>query len=518
MKTKLQQMKVKRKRQIAARQRSIAVRLQSDPTGRQSPELRATNIHYEISGRQLAISCGGIGLIHQLVNRLQLASKINRSIPLFKFYLPYSESDHVLNIAYNILAGGTSLEHLEYRRNDEAYLNALGATRIPDPTTAGDFCRRFTREHIDRLQEVFNQMRTEVWQQQPDSFFDEALIDGDGTMVTTTGQCKEGMDINHKGQWGYHPLMISLANTGEPLYLLNRKGSRPSFEGAAAYFDKAVDLCRRAGFRKVRLRGDTDFSQTAHLDRWDDSGVSFVFGIDASKKLYELAENLPDGAWAVLSRPARYDVRTNPRVRPENAKQRIVEERQYKDIRLTSEHVAEFNYRPIACERDYRVVVVWKSLDVREGQQRLFEDAKAFFYITNDRTSSADAIVTAHANQRCNQENLIEQQKNGVHALKAPLDNLESNWAYMVIASLAWSLKAWVAMLIPTTGRKSNEYQKAKEKLLRMEFQTFRQAIINIPAQIIKSGRRLIYRLMGWNSWQPTFFKLWDHLQLPLRC
>jgi hypothetical protein len=506
------------RKQLKARKRRIEKRLKSAATGRQSPELKATNLHYEIAERQQAVACGGIGLIHKMVSQLGLAEEINRHVPLFKFYLPYAESDHVLNIAYNLLAGGTCLEHLEYRRTDEAYLNALGATRIPDPTTAGDFCRRFDGHSIDQLQDVFNETRIKVWQQQPDEFFDEACIDGDGSMVTTTGECKQGMDINYKSEWGYHPLMISLANTQEPLYLLNRSGNRPSHEGAAAYFDRGVDLCRRAGFRSIRLRGDTDFSQTTHLDRWDDDGVKFVFGIDAMPKLYEMAENLPENAWKVLNRQPRYTVKTKPRSRPLNVKQEIVAAREFTDIRLTVEHVAEFDYRPHACDRDYRVVVVWKSLEVHQGQTRLFDDARAFFYITNDRKTPAAKVVTEHANQRCQQENLIEQHKNGVHSLKAPLDNLESNWAYMVIASLAWSLKAWAALLVPVVGRNKTQHEKEKYQLLRMEFPTFCQAMINIPAQIIRSGRRLIYRLLSWNRWQEVFFRLWDQLQQPLRC
>ena len=157
------------------------------------------------------------------------------------------------------MAGGTCLEHLELLRNDEAYLDALGARRIPDPTTAGDFCRRFDAGDIDRLQEVFNATRLKVWRQQPEAFFEEAIIEADGTMVETTGECKQGMDINYKGQWGYHALVLSLANTGEPLYVVNRSGNRPSHEQAAGYFDRAIALCRRAGFRKILLRGDTDF-------------------------------------------------------------------------------------------------------------------------------------------------------------------------------------------------------------------------------------------------------------------
>jgi len=506
------------RRELKRRKRRIAIRLAASANGNQQPEITASNIHYEIAERQKAIPCGGIGLIHRMMKLLELDKKINQHVSLFKLYLPYSESDHVLNMAYNILAGGTCIEHLEFRRNDEAYLDALGAQRIPDPTTAGDFCRRFDFVSIWMLMEVFNSVRSQVWKQQPDHFFDEAIIDGDGSMVETTGECKQGMDINYKGQWGYQPLMISLANTGEPLYIVNRSGNRPSHDGAAVWFDRAVALCRKSGFRKVRLRGDTDFSQTEYLDGWDDDNVTFVFGIDAMKNLYEIAETLPTEAWSTLHRSPKYEAKSSPRSKPERVKQAVVERREFKDIRLAKEHVAEFSYRPTACDRDYRVVVVWKDLEVHQGQQKLFDDAKCFFYITNDWESSAAEIVTDQANKRCNQENLIEQHKNGVHALKAPLDNLMSNWAYMVIASLAWSLKAWASMLIPISSRWQERHECEKQTLLRMEFRTFRQAMICIPAQIIRGGRRLTYRILGWNQWQSTFFRLWDQLQRPLRC
>ena len=244
-------MNAKIRKRLAVRKRRIEKRLDKTRFGRECPVISASNIHYEIADRTQAISAGGIGMIHQVVKALELDTAINQHLNLLKIYMPYSESDHVLNIAYNLLAGGTCLEHLELRRNDEVYLNALGAQRIPDPTTAGDFCRRFDWWSIYRLMEVFNETRLQVWQQQPDSFFDEAFIDADGTMVETCGECKEGMDINHKGQWGYHPLLISLANTMEPLYIVNRSGNRPSHEKAAGYLDRAISLCRRAGFRKI---------------------------------------------------------------------------------------------------------------------------------------------------------------------------------------------------------------------------------------------------------------------------
>ena len=368
---------------------------------------------------------------------------------MLKIHLPYHDSDHVLNIAYNLLAGGTCLEHLELRRNDEAYLDALGARRVPDPTTAGDFCRRFDTADIFRLQAIFNATRLKVWRQQPKTFFEEAIIDADGTMVETTGECKQGMDINYKGQWGYHALVLSLANTGEPLFVVNRSGNRPSHEQAAVYFDRAIALCRQAGFQKIRLRGDTDFTQTEHLDRWD-----------ARRRAVHLRHRRHEAALRTRRRicrqtpgkrcvrPAKYEVKTQPRRRPENVKQQVVEAREFEDIRLVKEHVAEFRYRPAKCQKAYRVVVVWKELEVYQGQKQLFDDARCFFYITNDEEKPAEEIVF-EANDRCNQENLLAQLKGGVRSLTAPVDNLVSNWAYMVMGSLAWSLKAWAALMLP---------------------------------------------------------------------
>ena len=511
-------MNPKIRKQIERRKRRIQKRLdRNDNRGCDRPIMTASNVHYEIADRTRATAHGGIGAIHLLVRKLELDRAIDAYLGVLKIHLPYHDSDHVLNMAYNLLAGGTCLEHLERLRSDEAYLDVLGARRIPDPTTAGDFCRRFDTTHIYRLQQVFNATRLKVWRQQPQKFFEEAVLDADGTMVETTGQCKQGMDINYKGQWGYHPLVISLANTGEPLFVVNRSGNRPSHEQAAVYFDRAIALCRRAGFQKIRLRGDTDFTQTEHLDRWDEDDVTFVFGINAMDNLYELAENLPKNAWKVLSRPAKYQVKTRPRRRPENVKQQVVEAREFEDIRLVKEWVAEFRYRPAKCKKTYRVVVVWKDLEVYEGQRKLFDDTRCFFYISNDEEKSAEEIVY-DANDRCNQENLLQQLKGGTYSLSAPVDNLLSNWAYMVMGSLAWSLKAWAALMLPEEGRWGERHAEEKRKLLRMDFSTFREALVNVPAQILSAGRRIISRLLAWNPWQHVFFRLLDQLDLPLRC
>lgn len=495
-------------RRLRRRQQRIERRLRPrvwEP--QKDPMFRAGNIHYEMAERTRGFAYGGLGALHLVAQRTGLIAALDQELHLLKRHLPYHESDHVLNLAYNILCHGDCLEDLERLRNDEVYLDALGTQRIPDPTTAGDFCRRFTVEDVMTLMEIINRVRQNVWKQQPETFFQQAILEADGTIAETTGECKEGMDISYKGVWGYHPLVLSLANTGEPLYLVNRSGNCTSNQSAAAYFDRAMDLCRNAGFREILLRGDTDFSQTEHLDRWDDRpSVRFVFGIDAMPNLVALAEGLAEGLWKPLHRPAKYEVRTEPRQRPENVKERIVKERGYKNVHLQSEQVAEFDYRPTKCRKTYRIVGLRKQLSVAQGPQWLFDDIRYFFYITNDRLSSTATIVRL-ANERCNQENLIEQLKNGVQAMRMPVDNLVSNWAYLVMASLAWTLKAWFALWLPAEGRWAQKYAAEKQSVLTLEFKRFRQAFLELPCQIVKTGRRLVYRLLSWNRWLPVFFR-----------
>jgi hypothetical protein len=473
------------------------------------PMFTARNIHYEIADRSHGIVDGGLGAMHLLARQLGLIDALDDRLHLLKFHLPFHESDHVLNIAYNALCDGTCLQDIELRRNDEVFLNALGARRIPDPTTAGDFCRRFTDTSVPTLQDIFDDIRIRVWAQQPAAFFEQATIDMDGTLVATSGECKQGMDIAYEGTWGYHPLVLSLANTHEVLRVVKRSGNRPSHEGAAEQVDRALAVCFRAGFRAVLLRGDTDFSQTEHLDRWNADGrVRFLFGYDSMPNLEASAAALPEHVWRPLQRPPRYTVQTQPRQRPDRVKEQIVVERQFENQRLQSEAVAEFDDRPTACKERYRMVVVRKNLSVEKGEKVLFDRSVYFFYITNDWGPEAEEIVLT-ANGRCHQENLLAQLHSGVRALTAPVDNLVSNWAYMVMTALAWNLKAWWALTLPETpGRWQAKYRADKLWVLGIEFKTFVNAFMRQACQIVRTGRKLVYRLLAWNPYQPIFFRL----------
>jgi hypothetical protein len=360
--------------------------------------------------------------------------------------------------------------------------------------------------------DAINAARLRVWKRQGPKFTQKtARIDADGSIVETAGECKQGIALSYKGQWGYLPLLVSFANTREPLFIMNRSGNRASHEGAAGYLDKAIALSREAGFTDVLLRGDTDFSQTRFLDGWNEDGVRFVFGYDVRTNLKKRADGLEAEEFRELVRRAKraFVPEDKRRARQPRIKEEIVRRKRYKNIRLRSEDIAEFDYRPTFCKTTYRMVVVRKNLSVERGEDVLFDDIRYFLYITNDRQLSAEQVVW-EVNDRCNQENLIEQLKNGVRALHAPVNTLNANWAYMVMASLAWTLKAWMALSLPISPRWRKKHEAERDRWLRMEFRTFRNAVINVPAQLVRTGRRLVFRLLAWRPELPVLFRLLD--------
>jgi len=469
------------------------------------PMFGSGKIHFEVGRNMEAMSYGGIAPVHRLVTKLGLRSRIDEDLELLKAHLPYHESDHVLNIAYNVLCGGTRLEDIELLRHDVAYMNALGADLIPDPTTAGDFTRRFSADDVVTLMESINSVRPALWQGRGAEFLGPiTFLDVDGTIAPTYGKYKEGMDISYKGIWGYAPLIISVANTKEVLYVVNRSGNAPSHQGAAVWIDKALDHLEPYAPR-ICIRGDTDFSLTKHFDLWAER-ADFVFGMDCNQALRSRAEALSEDRWSRLERKPEYETLTEEKRKryQDNEKDRIVREREYVNLHLDYEDVAEFDYRPGNCSRSYRVVALRKNISKMKGETVLFDEIRYFFYITT-RTDLTAAEVVYCANERCDQENVIEQLKNGVNALRLPVYDLVSNWAYMVMATLAWNIKSWFAMMM--------HLKRDRDLYIRMEFRRFINNIILIPCRVIRRARSIVVRIIGYQPTLDRLFSTWNTIE-----
>ncbi len=490
-------MKADDTQRLAERKARIEERLDG---GRQwestRPVVENANLHYEVSGRVGATSLGGIGLVHEFVRQLGLVEALDAKVDVLKRHFPYHESDHILNLTYNLMTGGTCIEDIERLRQDEAYLEALGAERVPDPTTAGDFLRRFDRDSLLGLMQAMDAVRPSVWAKLAKRERALALIDVDGTIAPTDGQCKEGMGMSYKGTWSYAPLLVTLANTKEVLSAANRPGNETSHQGAAWHMDRAIDQVLAGGFRRVRLRGDTAFSLTESFDRWDAEDVEFVFGYSAHAKLVEEADFLPERAWNPLRRRTKQRRKTAARTRPTNVKQRIVKENGYTNFLLEEEHITEFAYQPGACKKPYRMIAIRKRIRVTKGQLRLDDEIRYFFYVTNAAPDDLCAEqVVFEANERCDQENVIEQMKNGVHAMRMPSDGLDSNWAWMLMGALAWNIKQWMGVSLAKTKR------RAGAEICRMEFRRFLRSIIVLPCQLVHTARRTVLRILAYSPW-----------------
>lgn len=443
---------------------------------------------YTAAGPGDVTPVGGLGALHQLVVKLGLPGEIDSRLSLLKVHLPYFESDHVLNLAYNVAAGGTRLEDIERLRHDVGLMNALSAPLIPDPTTAGDFCRRFCEQDVAALMDAINAARVKVWDTPAarKMLGPIAYLDVDGTDAPTGALKKEGVDISYKGVWGYAPLVVALANTKEILFLAGRRGNAPSHQGCAPWINQAIDLVSPYAPR-VCLRGDTDYYLTGHFDAWA-AKVDFVFGVDANKAMIRHAEAIED--WEPLTRkPSRRPKTGRRREKRKNHRQQVVRDRGYVNLRLDGEDVAEFSYRPGKCHRDYRVIALRKNITKSKGELALINEYRYFFYITT-RQDLTPAQVVACANERCDSENVNEQLKNGVNALRVPMYELVSNWAYMVTAALALNLKSWFAMSMRTDAD--------RRKHIGMEYRRFLAELIAIPARVIRHARTVEVRLLGY--------------------
>jgi hypothetical protein len=487
----------RRRRKVEARHRQAG-----QWSVRSQPMLTSGKISYEIGGKVEATPFGGLFAMHRLVTKLGLVKAIDASLHLLKLHLPYHESDHVLTLAYSVLCGGTRLEDVDRLRNDVPLMNGLGARLLPDPTTTGDFLRRFTEADLLALMDAVNAVRPALWTGRAGDLLGEvAFLDVDGTIVPTTGELKQGMDISYKGIWGYAPLLLTLANTREVLYLVNRPGNAPSHLDAAGWIDKAITLVASHA-KRVCLRGDTDFALTAHFDRWA-AQVDFVLGTDSIAALRGRAEALPETAWRRLQRPAPHaNTSGKTRARRYNRKRHVIAERGFVNLTLDHEDVAEFTYRPGKCARPYRVVALRKNISRAKGEQALLDEIRYFFYFT---TYPADTHppgrIVELANARCDQENIVGQLKSGINALHAPVDDLHSNWAYMLIAALAWNIKSWHATIM---HRKADRHT-----FIRMEYKRFLDTVIRIPAMVLVRARAIVVRLVAYTVNIDRCFTAW---------
>jgi len=412
---------------------------------------------------------------------LGIAKDLNRELSLLASHRPFHESDHVLTHVYNLYAGGTCIEDIADLQTSEPVRRILGANRVPDPTTAGDFPRRFDTESLRSLDRVIDQAQEKVWKRRYGKK-ERAIVDLDSCVRPVYGDQKEGTDFTYKGSFGYHPLMISLAGTLECLRLVNRSGNEASAAGSEDHLRELFPMLGRR-FKQVIVRGDSAFAKQAIFDACKEAGQSFAIVSPQQQNFASLFEALPGEAWKPYRQRKKNEVSAcKRRRRGRNRRQERVRARIKRDLQLEKQWIAEIPYRPDRSDRTYRLIARYQEIEEYE-QGYLFMLTRFRFILSNLPSSVSAEKVMDLTYQRCDQENLIEQLQNGVTAMRMPTGGLLSNAAFMTCARLAHNLKPWLAQLA------------LPRETMRWEWKRFRRAFVYCAARVVHTARQTHVRI-----------------------
>jgi hypothetical protein len=458
----------------------------------------------EVDQRADTTAYGGLELAHRLATALGVAEAIDRRVEVLKLHMPYHESDHLLAQAYNLFVGGSCLQDLQNLQDAEAVKRLLGAVRLPDPTTAGDFLRRFKACDLKDLQAALDEVRVRAWSCLPRAKRRQATIDMDSTIKPVYGECKQGADFTYNRKYGYHPLLVTLAETGECLRLINRSGNVSSAEGIEREIGAVLPLVSEH-FERVYLRGDSKFCRRELVTMADAEGACFAFVKEQSPNLSAIVESLPRTAWAPFHshlQKERVSKTGATRKKRPRRKKRIAKQRGYRNLRTVREWVAETGYRLTHTEVDCRLVIKRKKLEVRDRQGRLFTEYRYQYVLSNIAAAEMDtAEVVRFAYKRCHQENAIEQLKNGLGGLRMPTGELRANGVFMLAAQITWNLRAWLSLLA------------LPEATLRWEWKWFRQAFVYVGARVVEHSGRVVVRLTRSHRWLTEILKAHERLR-----
>lgn len=440
------------------------------------PKLTAT------TERSDATAFGGLALAARLVATLGVDRAIDRNLSLLRSHRPYRESDHVLTHAYNLFVGGTAIEDIADLQVSEPVRRILGAQQIPDPTTAGDFLRRFDQQSIANLDRAIDEVQRRAWKKQRARKKGSiGLVDLDSHVHHVYGDQKQGADFTYKGGFGYHPLVVSLAETQECLRIINRPGNVASAEGAADCVRELAPLLR-SRYERVIVRGDSAFANQSIFDACEDEGMHFAMVSPRQANFDRLADEVPESRWKTFRAHERDGIDPRKRRRRQrNVRRQHARRRGKRDLKLERQWIAEIPYQPARSERTYRLIIRRQRIE-ESLQGELFELWRYRFVLTNlPRSTSAEKAVRL-TYQRCDQENVIEQLQNGVAAMRMPTGTLLANHAFLICARIAHNMKAWLAALA------------LPRETMRWEWKRFRRAFVYLSARVTKTSRQTLIR------------------------
>ena len=472
--------------------------------------LRTPKLHPEIDERAVVTPYGGLALVEQFCRTFKVAQTIDKAVHVLKQHQPFHESDHVLSQVLSLYVGGRTLEDLSSIQHDEAVRRMFGACRLPDPTTAGDFLRRFTPQSLTALRSALDTIQEDVWRklarrQGKRGKRPLAVIYLDGHIKELYGSSIEGADFSYTGKWSYNALTVTMAGTGECVATRLRPGNMRSSEGAAAVLDEILPRLNEH-FEQILVVADSDFDRSDVRMACLRTGAYFAFVGREQSDRPEMADSIQQ--WRnfrtrALRRAEQRRRREGHRSRERkpNRKRQRARERKFMELRLVRQFVGETTFTPPKTNELLRLIVRRQIIDRHEPKQgTLFAQFRDRYIVSNIPASwSAEEVIDA-TYERCDQENVIEQLGSGLAMWRMPVKQFIGNEAWMEIARLAWNMRAWIAQLA------------LPEEAVRWEWKRFRQAFVYLAAQVVHGANQVWVRFAGSHRFAPMLLHAHQHL------
>jgi len=407
----------------------------------------------------------GLSLFYAMAEILKIPKSLDDHVQVKQRDSGYPESEHILALAANAFVGGDFLDDLEALREDDAIKMAIGRKEIPDPTTAGDFCRRFSRGHILQINKAFAEIEHEVYKKRKD--VSDLTIDVDAKVHEVYGKKKQGAAKAYNGVYSLQPMYAFADETDELLHVEVRSGN--THPGA-----KAVSYLRRlakkipSSVEKIYLRSDSAFYNREVVEFCEEKGWEFSITADQTAALLRAINTLAPDAWC-------------------------------QDTEDAEIAYGEFTYNPVKWKKGCRYLVRREREKEKQGQKALFEKYSYYVVVTN-KEGEVKALMKTHAGRgRC--EKRIGQFTNEFLS-HLPLKEFMANWVYLLCAQLAYNLSLWIRDLVLPKG-----YRKKHIKRIR-------RTIGLIASKVISGGRQISLRISLLHHWWRDFVQAWEKIPL----
>jgi hypothetical protein len=421
-------------------------------------------VRLEVTNDPLTVHTG-LSLFYAMAEALEVPRILDERVHVKERERGYPESEHILALAANAFVGGDYLDDLEALREDIALQRAIGRQELPDPTTAGDFCRRFTLGHILQMNQAFAEIQAEVYKRRKG--IRAWTIDVDAKVHEVFGEKKEGAQKSYNGIYSLQPIYAFVHETDELIHSELRSGNTHPGAKAVAFLRR---MCRKvpAGIREIYLRSDSAFYNKEVVTFCLEQGWQFSVTADQTGPLMRRVEDLPESAWKA-------------------------------DLDDPSLGYAEVWYQPVHWPKAFRFVVRREKKEDKKGQEILFAPlAYSYYVVVTNRVGEVQAVMEAH-DERGAMERRIGQFTNEFLS-HLPLGGFMANWAYLLCAQLAYNLSYWLRdLVLPPFYRKKH-------------IKRIRRCVGLVAAKVSQGGHQIRLQVSVLHHWWRDFVYAWKRV------